>query len=68
MINKKILAEILLKLIPSSCPFERDLKLFGLTLIHIPPLCHFNPFYPQLMSLRWQASSYLTQLNHHSSH
>lgn len=68
MVNNKILAKLLLKLIPASCPFERDLKLFGLTLIHIPPLCHINPFYQPLMILRWQASSYLAQLNHHSSH
>ena len=47
------------KLIPSQCPFERDLKLFGRTLAHIPPLCKLNPFYDQLVGLRFRALCYL---------
>jgi hypothetical protein len=47
------------KLIPSQCPFERDLKLFGRTLVHIPPLCKLNPFYDEFVGLRFRALCYL---------
>ncbi|MCW6037593.1 Mo-dependent nitrogenase C-terminal domain-containing protein [Spirulina subsalsa FACHB-351] len=45
--------------IPAQCPFERDIKLFGKTLFHIPPLCKLNPFYEQFVSLRFRALCYL---------
>jgi len=47
------------KLIPAQCPFERDVKLLGRTLGHIPPLCKLNPFYEQLVTLRFRALCYL---------
>lgn len=47
------------KLIPAHCPFERDVKLLGRTLAHIPPLCKLNPFYDQLVMLRFRALCYL---------
>ena len=47
------------KLIPAQCPFERDLNLFGRTIAHIPPLCKLNPFYDQLVGLRFRALCYL---------
>ncbi|MBD3883204.1 Mo-dependent nitrogenase C-terminal domain-containing protein [Phormidium tenue FACHB-886] len=47
------------KLIPSQCPFERDIKLFGRTVAHIPPLCKLNPFYDQFVGLRFRALCYL---------
>lgn len=53
------MAHLLCKLIPAQCPFERDVKLFGHTLFHIPPLCKLNPFYEQLVSLRFRALCYL---------
>ncbi|VXD15795.1 Mo-dependent nitrogenase C-terminal domain family protein [Planktothrix serta PCC 8927] len=52
-------AHRLCELIPSQCPFERDIKLFGHLLFHIPPLCKLNPFYEELVSLRFQALCYL---------
>lgn len=52
-------AQFLCKLIPASCPFEREIKLFDHTLFHIPPLCKLNPFYFQVVSLRFKALSYL---------
>lgn len=52
-------AHFLCKLIPSQCPFERDINLFGRTIAHIPPLCKLNPLYEQLVSLRFRALSYL---------
>jgi len=54
-------AEFLCRLIPASCPFERDIKLFDRAIAHIPPLCKLNPFYEQLIGLRFRAQSYLVQ-------
>ncbi|TFI55101.1 nitrogenase [Mastigocladus laminosus UU774] len=53
-------AKILCWLIPASCPFERSIQVSGYT-IHIPALCHLNPFYEQLVSLRFRALEYLAQ-------
>jgi len=52
-------ARFLCKMIPSQCPFERDVKLFGQKIVHIPPLCKLNPLYEQLVGLRFRALSYL---------
>lgn len=56
--NRK-LAHRLCKLIPAQCPFERDVKLFGHTLFHIPPMCKLNPLYEEVVSLRFRALCYL---------
>ena len=53
------LARFLCKLIPSQCPFERDVTLFGYKVVHIPPMCKLNPLYEQLVGLRFRALSYL---------
>lgn len=53
------LARFLCKLIPSQCPFERDVTLFGKKIIHIPPMCKINPLYEQLMGLRFRSLSFL---------
>lgn len=53
------LAHRLCKLIPSQCPFERDVKLLGHTLFHIPPLCKLNPLYEEVVGLRFRALCYL---------
>jgi tellurite resistance protein len=52
-------ARLLCKMIPSQCPFERDITLFGRKLVHIPPLCKLNPLYEQMVGLRFRALSYL---------
>ncbi len=52
-------ARFLCKLIPPSCPFERDVVLFGKKLAHIPPMCKVNPLYEQLVGLRFRSLSYL---------
>jgi tellurite resistance protein len=52
-------AHLLCKLIPAQCPFERDIKLFGGRVVHIPPMCKLNPLYEQLVGLRFRALSYL---------
>lgn len=53
------LARFLCRLIPSQCPFERDIVLFNHKLVHIPPMCKINPLYEQLVGLRFRALSYL---------
>jgi hypothetical protein len=46
-------------MIPAQCPFERDVKLFGDKVVHIPAMCKLNPLYNQLVGLRFRALSYL---------
>ena len=53
------LANFVCKVIPSQCPFERDINLFGRTIAHIPPLCKLNPLYEQFVGLRFRSLSYL---------
>ncbi len=53
------LARFICKLIPSQCPFEREIKLFGHKIVRIPPLCKLNPLYEQLVGLRFRALSFL---------
>lgn len=53
------IAKLLCKLIPASCPFERNIRLFDYTLFHIPALCKLNPLYEQMVGLRFKALSYL---------
>lgn len=52
-------AKFICKMVPPQCPFERDIKLFGHKIVHIPPMCKVNPLYEQLVGLRFRALSYL---------
>ncbi|MEM8639463.1 MAG: Mo-dependent nitrogenase C-terminal domain-containing protein [Cyanobacteria bacterium P01_G01_bin.54] len=52
-------AHWLCALIPAQCPFERDVQVLGKVLFHIPPLCKLNPFYEQVVYLRFRALCYL---------
>ncbi len=54
------LARFVCKLVPSQCPFERDVTLFGHKTVHIPPMCKINPLYEQLVGLRFRALTYLS--------
>jgi hypothetical protein len=51
-------ARLLCKMIPTRCPFERNIRLLGRT-FHMPPLCKLNPLYDQLMGLRFRALAFL---------
>ncbi len=55
-------ARFLCKFIPSQCPFERDVVVFGKKLVHIPPMCKINPLYDQLVGLRFRSLSYLADV------
>lgn len=54
-------AKLLCALIPARCPFERDIKVFDYTLMRIPPLCKLNPFYDQLVGLRYKSLVFLEE-------
>ncbi|MBR8832357.1 MAG: hypothetical protein N5P05_002301 [Chroococcopsis gigantea SAG 12.99] len=58
-INNPAVAHFLCKTIPVQCPFERDVYLLGKKIAHIPPLCKLNPFYEQVVTLRFRALCYL---------
>lgn len=58
-INHPKVARFFCKAIPNSCPFERDIKLGYTIILHIPPLCKLNPFYEQVISLRFKSLCYL---------
>ncbi|BAZ47486.1 Mo-dependent nitrogenase family protein [Nostoc sp. NIES-4103] len=58
-IHSAKLAHLLCKTIPAQCPFERDVKLFGRKLFHIPAMCKLNPLYEQIVTLRFKALCYL---------
>jgi hypothetical protein len=58
-VNDFRMAHRICQLIPSQCPFERDIKLFGYTVAHIPPLCKLNPLFEEVASLRFRALCYL---------
>ncbi|MEM6255462.1 MAG: Mo-dependent nitrogenase C-terminal domain-containing protein [Cyanobacteria bacterium P01_D01_bin.156] len=59
-ITNRRIAYFICRVIPSSCPFERDISIFGKT-IHIPALCRINPVYDELVSLRLRALTYLAE-------
>ncbi|MGV2828524.1 Mo-dependent nitrogenase C-terminal domain-containing protein [Myxosarcina sp. GI1(2024)] len=52
-------ARRIVKLIPSQCPFAREIQVFGKVIFRIPALCKFNPLYEQLMGLRFRALCFL---------
>ncbi|MBD1940006.1 Mo-dependent nitrogenase C-terminal domain-containing protein [Microcoleus sp. FACHB-68] len=58
-VQNRELAHRLCQLIPAQCPFERDIKVFGRTLFHIPPMCKLNPLYEEVVGLRFRALCYL---------
>jgi hypothetical protein len=58
-INDPKFAVFLCQIIPSNCPFERNVKVFGKIWFHIPPMCKLNPLYNELMELRFRSLCYL---------
>jgi hypothetical protein len=61
-INNQEVARLFCKIIPAYCPFARDIKILGKTVLHIPPLCKLNPLYDQLMALRFRSLCYLADI------
>jgi tellurite resistance protein len=60
-IHDSQLANLICKVVPAQCPFERDIVLFGKKIMHIPAMCEINPLYDQLVGLRFRSLSYLAE-------
>ncbi|MDB4617010.1 TerB family tellurite resistance protein, partial [Synechococcus sp. AH-551-E11] len=54
------ISSFIVHLIPSQCPFERDIILFGRKLVHVPAMCKINPLYEQLVALRFRCLVHLS--------
>ena len=61
-VNNSEFAHRICKLIPSQCPFEREIKLWGRTIVKIPPMCKLNPLYNEVIALRFRAICYLADI------
>jgi len=58
-IHNPQVARSLCKIIPARCPFEREIKFLNRTIVRIPPLCKLNPFYEQIVYIRFKSLTYL---------
>ena len=58
-IQEESIARWIVQLIPSQCPFEREIRVFGRVILKIPALCKLNPLYEQLVGLRFRALCFL---------
>ncbi|MGB7439716.1 MAG: Mo-dependent nitrogenase C-terminal domain-containing protein [Coleofasciculaceae cyanobacterium] len=58
-IDNAAMAHLICRVIPTQCPFEREIYLLNRKVAHIPPLCKLNPFYEEVVSLRFRALCYL---------
>jgi hypothetical protein len=58
-LNDPKTARLIYRLIPVTCPFERDIVLLGRKIGHIPAMCKLNPLYEQFVELRFRALSFL---------
>lgn len=61
-VKDSAVAHRICKLVPNQCPFEREIKLFGRTIIKIPPMCKLNPLYNEVVGLRFRAICYLADV------
>jgi hypothetical protein len=52
-------ARRIVKLIPSQCPFAREIRIGDRLIFRIPALCKLNPLYEQLVFLRFRALCFL---------
>lgn len=65
--NPKV-AHFLCRMIPSQCPFERDVVVFGKKVMHVPAMCKLNPLYDQVVGLRFRALNYLAEKGEDVTH
>ncbi|WP_319421013.1 Mo-dependent nitrogenase C-terminal domain-containing protein [Pleurocapsa sp. FMAR1] len=61
-VKNSAIAHLICKSIPSQCPFEREIKLFGHSIVKIPPMCKLNPLYNEVVGLRFRAICYLADV------
>jgi hypothetical protein len=60
-IKQEQTARHIVRLIPAQCPFAREIRAFGKVIVRIPALCKFNPFYEELIGLRFRALCFLAE-------
>ena len=58
-IRNELTAHLICRFIPTQCPFEQEIRLFGHKIAQIPPLCKLNPLYEEVIGLRFRALCYL---------
>ena len=58
-VHDRTVALWIYRMIPAQCPFARDIHVLGRKRVTIPPLCKLNPFYDQVVGLRFRAMCYL---------
>ncbi|WP_205370287.1 Mo-dependent nitrogenase C-terminal domain-containing protein [Thermoleptolyngbya sp. PKUAC-SCTB121] len=58
-ISSEAQARRICQAIPARCPFEREVRVLGKTILRIPPLCKLNPVYEEVVALRFRALCYL---------
>ncbi|MBF2048613.1 MAG: Mo-dependent nitrogenase C-terminal domain-containing protein [Elainella sp. C42_A2020_010] len=56
------IAQLICRVVPAQCPFERNLQFRGRTIMRIPPLCKLNPLYDEVVGLRFRALCYLADV------
>ena len=61
-VSSNTMAHRICKLIPSQCPFEREIKVLGRTILKVPPMCKINPLYNEVIGLRFRAICYLADV------
>jgi len=61
-VSSRKLARLICRVIPNRCPFEREVTLFGRTILRIPALCKLNPVYNELINMRSRALIYLADI------
>lgn len=58
-VESPAIARFLCRMVPSQCPFARDIYAFNRRILRIPPLCKLNPLYDEVVGLRFRALCYL---------
>lgn len=67
-IRNAAMARLICRTIPTHCPFERDICLFGLLTVHVPPMCKLNPLYEEVVGLRFRALCHLADVCNEDVH
>ena len=61
-IKNSVIAHRICRLIPSQCPFAKEIKFLGQTILKVPPMCKINPLYNEVIALRFRAICYLADV------
>lgn len=53
------IARFVCRVVPARCPFARNIRFGDRVILSIPPLCKLNPFYDQIIEIRFKSLAYL---------